>query len=59
MLSVIRCVIDTERDTSETDPALIDAAVEANTPVAEDLAVTVLADEVPYRTEFERFETGV
>jgi bacterioferritin len=56
VLSVIRGVLDAERDAIETYRALIDAAVEANDPVTEDLAVTLLADEEAHRTEFEGFE---
>ncbi|MEF8826979.1 MAG: ferritin-like domain-containing protein [Halapricum sp.] len=56
VLSVIRGVLDAERDAIETYRTLIDAAVEANDPVTEDLAVALLADEEAHRTEFEGFE---
>jgi len=56
VLSVIRGVIDAENDAIETYRALIDAAEEANDPVTEDLAVTILADEEAHRTEFRGFE---
>jgi bacterioferritin len=56
VLSVIRGVIDAENDAIETYRALIDAAEEADDPVTEDLAVTILADEEAHRTEFRGFE---
>jgi bacterioferritin len=56
VLSVIRGVIDAENDAIETYRALIDAAEDANDPVTEDLAVTILADEEAHRTEFRGFE---
>jgi bacterioferritin len=56
VLSVIRGVLDAENDAIETYRALIDAAEEANDPVTEDLAVTILADEEAHRTEFRGFE---
>ena len=43
--SVIRGVLDAEEDANETYRFLIDAAQEANDPVTEDFAVTILADE--------------
>ncbi len=57
VLSVIRGVLDAEDDAIETYRSLIDAAQEANDPVTEDLAVTILADEEAHRTEFRGFET--
>jgi bacterioferritin len=56
VLSVIRGVLDAEGDAIETYRALIDAATDANDPVTEDLAVTLLADEEAHRTEFRGFE---
>ncbi|AXG06008.1 rubrerythrin [Haloplanus rubicundus] len=56
VLSVIRGVLDAEEDAIETYRALIDAAEEADDPVTEDLAVTILADEEAHRTEFRGFE---
>jgi bacterioferritin len=56
VLSVIRGVLDAEEDAIETYRELIDAAEEANDPVTEDLAVTILADEEAHRTEFRGFE---
>ncbi|WP_435318669.1 ferritin-like domain-containing protein [Haloarchaeobius sp. TZWSO28] len=52
VLSVIEGVIEAEEDAIETYRALISAAEEANDPVTEDLAVTLLADEEAHRTEF-------
>jgi bacterioferritin len=56
VLSVVEGVLDAEEDAIETYRALIDAAEEANDPVTEDLAVTILADEEAHRTEFRGFE---
>jgi len=56
VLSVIRGVLDAENDAIETYRALIEAAEDANDPVTEDLAVTILADEEAHRTEFRGFE---
>ncbi|WP_256288678.1 ferritin-like domain-containing protein [Halobellus inordinatus] len=56
VLSVVEGVLDAEEDAIETYRALIDAAEEANDPVTEDLAVTLLADEEAHRTEFRGFE---
>jgi bacterioferritin len=56
VLSVIQGVLDAEEDAIETYRSLIDAAQEANDPVTEDLAVTILADEEAHRTEFRGFE---
>jgi bacterioferritin len=56
VLSVIRGVIDAEDGAIETYRALVDAAEDANDPVTEDLAVTILADEEAHRTEFRGFE---
>jgi len=56
VLSVIRGVLDAESDAIETYRALINAAEDADDPVTEDLAVTILADEEAHRTEFRGFE---
>jgi len=56
VLTVIRGVIEAERDAISTYTELVQAADEANDPVTEDLAVTLLADEEAHRTEFEGFE---
>ncbi|MCX2819716.1 MAG: bacterioferritin [Methanobacteriota archaeon] len=56
VLSVIRGVLDAEEDAIATYRELIEAAEEAQDPVTEDLAVTVLADEEAHRTEFRGFE---
>ena len=56
VLSVIRGVLDAEEDAIETYRTLIDAAEDADDPVTEDLAVTILADEEAHRTEFRGFE---
>jgi bacterioferritin len=55
VLSVIDGVIEAEDDAIETYRALIDAADEADDPVTEDLAVTILADEEAHRAEFKSF----
>ncbi|WP_092662785.1 ferritin-like domain-containing protein [Halorientalis persicus] len=55
VLSVIEGVLDAENDAIETYRKLIDAAEDANDPVTEDIAVTVLADEEAHRTEFRGF----
>lgn len=54
--SVIDGVLDAENDAIETYRELVDAATEANDPVTEDLAVTLLADEEAHRTEFRGFK---
>jgi bacterioferritin len=56
VLAVIEGVLDAEEDAISTYRALIDAAEEANDPVTEDLAVTVLADEEAHRTEFRGYK---
>jgi len=56
VLSVIRGVLDAERDAIETYRELINTARDEDDPVTEDLAVTILADEEAHRTEFEGFE---
>ncbi|MEF8877223.1 MAG: ferritin-like domain-containing protein [Haloarculaceae archaeon] len=55
VLAVIEGVLEAEEGAIETYRSLIDAAEEANDPVTEDLAVTVLADEEAHRTEFRGF----
>jgi bacterioferritin len=55
VLSVIDGVLDAEEDAIATYRALIQAAEEADDPVTEDLAVTILADEEAHRTEFRGF----
>ncbi|MFB6164614.1 MAG: ferritin-like domain-containing protein [Haloarculaceae archaeon] len=55
VLTVIEGVLDAEEDAIETYRSLISAAREADDPVTEDLAVTVLADEEAHRTEFRGF----
>ena len=57
VLAVIEGVLDAEEDAIETYRTLIDEATEADDPVTEDLAVTILADEEAHRTEFRGFET--
>jgi len=56
VLSVIRGVLDAEEDAIETYRSLVEAASEADDPVTEDLAVTILSDEEAHRTEFRGFE---
>ncbi|WP_128225196.1 ferritin-like domain-containing protein [Halobacteriaceae archaeon SHR40] len=56
VLSVIQGVLDAEEGAIETYRSLIDAAEDADDPVTEDLAVTILADEEAHRTEFRGFE---
>lgn len=55
VLSVIDGVIEAENDAIETYRSLIKAAEEADDPVTEDLAVTILADEEAHRAEFKSF----
>jgi bacterioferritin len=56
VLAVINGVLDAEEDAIQTYRDLIDAAEEADDPVTEDLAVTILADEEAHRTEFRGFQ---
>jgi len=56
VLSVIEGVLDAEEDAIATYRDLIDAAEDADDPVTEDLAVTILADEEAHRTEFRGFQ---
>ncbi|MFB6139069.1 MAG: ferritin-like domain-containing protein [Halosimplex sp.] len=55
VLAVIEGVLEAENDAIDTYRELVDAAREANDPVTEDLAVTLLADEEAHRTEFRGF----
>ena len=55
VLAVIEGVIEAEEDAIATYRELITAAREADDPVTEDLAVTLLADEEAHRTEFRGF----
>ena len=57
VISVIEGVLDAEEGAIETYRALINAAREADDPVSEDLAVTILADEEAHRTEFRGYRT--
>jgi bacterioferritin len=52
VVSVIEGVLDAEENAIEAYRAVINAAEDANDPVTEDLAVTILADEEAHRTEF-------
>jgi bacterioferritin len=56
VLSVIDGVLDAENGAIETYRDLINAAEDADDPVTEDLAVTILADEEAHRTEFRGFK---
>ena len=53
--SVIDGVLEAEEGAMETYRALLEAAEEANDPVTEDVAVTILADEEAHHTEFRGF----
>jgi bacterioferritin len=55
VLSVIEGVLEAEEDAIETYRSIIDATEDADDPVTEDLAVTILADEEAHRTEFRGF----
>ncbi len=55
VLAVIDGVLAAEEDAIETYRSLISAAREADDPVTEDLAITLLADEEAHRTEFRGF----
>ncbi|MFC4245623.1 ferritin-like domain-containing protein [Natribaculum luteum] len=54
--SVIEGVLEAEEDAIETYRSLVEAASDANDPVTEDVAVTILADEEAHHTEFRGFE---
>jgi len=49
-------VLEAEESAIETYRSLIEAATDANDPVTEDVAVTILADEEAHRTEFRGFQ---
>ncbi|WP_255168303.1 ferritin-like domain-containing protein [Natrononativus amylolyticus] len=53
--SVIEGVLEAEEEAIETYRALLEAAEEANDPVTEDVAVTILTDEEAHRSEFRGF----
>ena len=55
VVSVIDGVVEAEEDAIKTYRELINAATDADDPVTEDLAVTLLADEEAHRTEFRGF----
>jgi bacterioferritin len=55
VVSVIEGVLDAEEDAIQMYRALITAATDADDPVTEDLAVTILSDEEAHRTEFRGF----
>lgn len=55
VIGVIDGVLDAEEDAIATYRSLIRAAREADDPVTEDLAITLLADEESHRTEFRGF----
>jgi bacterioferritin len=57
VLSVIDGVLEAEEGAIATYRELIDAAEDADDPVTEDLAVTILSDEEAHRTEFRGFQT--
>jgi bacterioferritin len=52
---VIDGVLEAENDAIDTYRSLIRAADEADDPVTEDIAVTILTDEEAHRTEFRGF----
>lgn len=54
--SVIDGVLEAEEEAMETYRSLLEAAEEANDPVTEDVAVTILADEEAHHTEFRGFK---
>ena len=54
--SVIDGVLEAEEEAMELYRSLIEAAGEANDPVTEDVAVTILTDEEAHRTEFRGFQ---
>lgn len=49
-------MLDAEEGAIATYHDLIDAAEDADDPVSEDLAVTLLSDEEAHRTEFRGFQ---
>lgn len=56
VLSVINGVLDAEEDAIQTYRELISASRDADDPVTEDFAVTILSDEEAHRTEFRGFK---
>ena len=56
VLTVINGVLDAEEGAIAMYRDLIDAAEDADDPVTEDLAVTLLSDEEAHRTEFRGFK---
>jgi bacterioferritin len=54
--AVIRGVLQAEKDAIATYRELIEAANEADDPVTEDLAVTILADEEDHRSKFQGYQ---
>ena len=56
VLSVINGVLEAEEGAIATYRDLIHAAEDADDPVTEDLAVTLLSDEEAHRTEFRGFQ---
>lgn len=54
--AVINGVLEAEEDAIATYRELINAAEEADDPVTEDLAVTILTDEEAHRTKFLGFQ---
>lgn len=55
VLSVIEGVLEAEEAAISTYRELISAAREADDPVTEDIAVTILTDEEAHRTEFRSY----
>ena len=55
VIDVIEGVLEAEEGAIETYRSLIQAAEDANDPVTEDLAVTILSDEEAHRAEFRGF----
>lgn len=54
--AVIDGVLEAEKDAIATYRDMINAAEEADDPVTEDLAVTILSDEEAHRSEFQGFQ---
>jgi bacterioferritin len=54
--AVIEGVLEAEKDAISTYRELINAAEEADDPITEDLAVTILTDEEAHRSEFRGFQ---
>ena len=49
-------MLDAEEDAIATYRDLVDAAEEADDPITENLAVSILAEEEAHRTEFRGFQ---